>query len=159
MPQSTPDLCDQFPDIVRVLAPGFINYGGREAFAGPATTVKCFEDNSLVKQLAAQPGHGRVMVVDGGGSLRRALLGDMIAADAARNGWAGLIINGAVRDVDVLRSLDLGIRALGAVPLRTQKRGLGDVDVPVEVGGVMVEPGDVVFADASGIITLPDEAA
>jgi regulator of ribonuclease activity A len=155
MQQSTPDLCDEFPDIVHVLDPVFIGYGGREAFGGPAATVKCFEDNSKVKELAAQPGGGRVMVVDGGGSLRRALLGDLIAADAAKNGWAGFVIGGAVRDVDVLRTLDLGVKALGAVPVKTDKRGLGDVDLPVLVGGVTIRPGEMVFADATGIVVLP----
>ncbi|MDR1824807.1 MAG: ribonuclease E activity regulator RraA [Bifidobacteriaceae bacterium] len=159
MAQSTPDLCDEFPDIVRVMAPGFINYGGHEAFSGLATTVKCFEDNSLVKHLAGQPGEGRVMVVDGGGSLRQALLGDLIAGEAARNGWAGFVISGAVRDVEVLRTLPIGIRALGAVPVKTEKRGLGDMDVPVEVGGLVVEPGQTVIVDATGIAVMPAEWA
>jgi regulator of ribonuclease activity A len=152
---STPDLCDRYPETIRVLAAGFADFGGREAFGGPAVTVKCFEDNSKVKGLAATPGEGRVMVVDGGGSLRRALLGDMIAAQAQANGWSGLVIAGAVRDVEALRTLDLGVKALGAIPVRTEKRGLGDVDVPVEVGGVVVRPGDRVFADATGVVVLP----
>jgi regulator of ribonuclease activity A len=155
MAQSTPDLCDEFADVIRVMAPGFADFGGREAFEGPAFTVKCLEDNSMVKKFAGLPGDGRVMVVDGGGSLRRALLGDMIAADAAANGWAGFVIGGAVRDVEVLRTLDLGVKALGAIPLKTDKRGLGDTEVPVEVGGVVVNPGDRVVADATGIVVLP----
>jgi regulator of ribonuclease activity A len=155
MAQSTPDLCDEFADIVRVMAPGFINFGGREAFNGTAFTVKSFEDNSMVKQLAGTPGNGRVMVVDGGGSLRRAMLGDMIAAEAVTNGWAGFVIGGAVRDVEVLRTLDIGVRALGSIPVKTDKRGLGDIDLPVEVGGITVNPGDHVFADATGIVVLP----
>ncbi|MDR2565596.1 MAG: ribonuclease E activity regulator RraA [Bifidobacteriaceae bacterium] len=155
MQPSTPDLADQFPDAVHALAGAFFSFGGREAFGGPAQTVKCFEDNSKVKELAGTPGEGRVLVVDGGGSLRRALLGDLIAADAARNGWAGFVIAGAVRDVEVLRTLDLGVKALGSIPLKTDKRGLGDIGVPVEVGGVVIKPGDQVFADATGIVTLP----
>jgi regulator of ribonuclease activity A len=158
MAQSTPDLCDQFPDIIKVLNPGFRDYGGREAFAGPACTVKCFEDNSKVKELANIPGEGRVMVVDGGSSLRRALLGDMIAAAAAQNGWAGIVIDGAVRDVEVLRTLDLGVKALGSVPLRTEKRDLGDMEIPVVVGGVLIHPEEYVFADATGIVVLPPNA-
>jgi regulator of ribonuclease activity A len=138
-----------------VLNAGFISFGGREAFAGPAQTVKCFEDNSKVKELAATPGQGRVLVVDGGSSLRRALLGDLIAAAAAANGWAGFVIAGAVRDVEVLRTLDLGVKALGSIPLKTDKRGLGDVGLPVSIGGVTVHPGDQVFADATGIVVLP----
>jgi regulator of ribonuclease activity A len=148
-------LADQHPDTARVLKAGFISFGGREAFAGPAQTVKCFEDNSKVKELASTPGEGRVLVVDGGGSLRRALLGDMIAAAAAQNGWAGFVIDGAVRDVEVLRTLDLGVKALDSIPLKTDKRGLGDVGVRVEVGGVLVNPGDRVYADATGIVVLP----
>jgi regulator of ribonuclease activity A len=159
MSLSTPDLCDQFPDLVRVFDAGFVGFGGREAFFGRAATVKCFEDNSKVKALAATPGAGRVMVVDGGGSLRRALLGDLIAAEAAGNGWAGFVIAGAVRDVELLRALDLGVKALGAVPVKTDKRGLGDLGVPVLVGGVTVEPGDWVCADATGIVALPPDAA
>ncbi|MDR1634797.1 MAG: ribonuclease E activity regulator RraA [Bifidobacteriaceae bacterium] len=155
MPPSTPDLADQFPDAVQVLSAGFFSFGGREAFGGQAQTVKCFEDNSKVKELAATPGQGRVLVVDGGGSLRRALLGDLIAASAAANGWNGFVIGGAVRDVEVLRTLDLGVKALGCIPLKTDKRGLGDVGVPVEIGGVVVKPGDQVFADATGIVVLP----
>ncbi|MDR2253908.1 MAG: ribonuclease E activity regulator RraA [Bifidobacteriaceae bacterium] len=155
MSQSTPDICDEHPDEVRVLAPVFASFGGRESFSGPARTVKCFEDNSMVKALAASPGGGCVMVVDGGGSLRRALLGDMVAAEAQRNGWAGLVVDGAVRDVEALRALGLGIKALGAVPVKTEKRGIGDVDVPVVVGGVMIRPGDAVHADATGIVVLP----
>jgi regulator of ribonuclease activity A len=137
------------------MAAGFASFGGREAFGGAAVTVRCFEDNSKVKQLAAQPGEGRVIVVDGGGSLRRALLGDMIARQAADNGWAGFVIAGAVRDVEVLRTLEIGVKALGSIPLKTDKRGLGDVGVPVEVGGVVVNPGDMVHADATGIVVLP----
>jgi regulator of ribonuclease activity A len=152
---STPDLADQFPLTVRVLNPGFRDYGGREAFCGPAVTVKCFEDNSQVKRLAQTPGNGSVMVVDGGGSLRRALLGDLIAAEAAKNGWAGFVIDGAVRDVEILRRLGLGIKALGSNPLKTDKRGLGDVDLPVQVGGILIEPGARVFADPTGIVVLP----
>jgi regulator of ribonuclease activity A len=152
---STPDLADQHPDTIRVVGPGFVGFGGREAFGGPAQTVKCYEDNSKVKELAATPGRGRVMVVDGGGSLARALLGDMIAAAAVANGWAGFVIAGAVRDVEALRGLDLGVKALGAVPLRSEKRGLGEVGVPVVIGGALIKPGDRVFADATGIVVLP----
>jgi regulator of ribonuclease activity A len=157
MAESTPDLADAHPETVRALQAGWVSFGGREAFSGPARTVKCFEDNSKVKELAGQPGRGAVMVVDGGGSLRRALLGDLIAAQAADNGWVGFVIGGAVRDVEILRTLDLGVKALGSIPLKTDKRGIGDVDVPVEVGGVVVSPGQRVFADATGVVILPEE--
>jgi regulator of ribonuclease activity A len=158
MEQPTTDLADQHPDTIKVLSPGFITFGGREAFSGPARTVKCFEDNSKVKELAGQVGHGAVMVVDGGESLRKALLGDMIAAQAASNGWSGFVIGGAVRDVEVLRTLPLGVKALGSIPLKTDKRGIGEVDVPVLVGGVLIQPGERIFADATGIVVLPAAA-
>ncbi|MCL2803465.1 MAG: ribonuclease E activity regulator RraA [Micrococcales bacterium] len=155
MNQNTPDLCDEFPDIVKVMHVSFRNYGQRESFSGPARTVKCFEDNSKVKDLAAQSGDGCVIVVDGGASMRHALLGDMVAAQLSANGWAGLVIYGAVRDVEALREIDLGVKALGSVPLKTDKRDLGDIDVPVEIGGVRVMPGDHVFADATGVVVMP----
>ena len=117
MDWTTPDLCDTHPE-VQVAEPLFRGFGGRVAFHGAITTVRCHEDNSRVRELAGMPGQGRVMVVDGGGSLRRALLGDQIAANAARNGWAGFLIHGAVRDVEVLAQLDLGVQALAAHPMK-----------------------------------------
>lgn len=149
---STPDLCDDNPELVRVCEPMFANFGGREAFGGEIVTIKCHEDNSLVKENASKPGTGKVMVVDGGGSLRRALLGDMIAAEAVNNGWEGLIIYGCARDVDALAELDLGVQALAATPLKTEKRGIGDLNVPVTFGGVIFVPGEYVYADNNGVI-------
>ena len=149
---TTPDLCDDHPAQVRVLAPEFSTFGGREAFFGPAVTVRCHEDNSRVKDLAGTPGEGRVIVVDGGGSLGRALLGDIIAQTAADNGWAGFVIHGAVRDVEILRTIDLGVKALGSIPLKTDRKGLGDVGLTVTIAGVTVEPGDWVYADATGVV-------
>lgn len=149
---TTPDLCDEHADAVRVLPPIFTDYGAREAFCGPVVTVACFEDNSRVKELAQTPGRGRVLVVNGGGSLRRALLGDQIAQRAADNGWSGVVIHGAVRDVEILRTIDLGIRALGAVPLRSRRRGFGAVDATVTFERVPVRPGDHLYADATGIV-------
>jgi len=149
---STPDLCDDHPDDVRVLAPILRTFGGREAFFGRAVTVSCHEDNSRVKDLAGTPGEGRVIVVDGGGSVRKALLGDIIAQTAADNGWAGLVINGAVRDVEILRTIDLGVQAIAPVPLKTQKLGVGDVDVDVTFGGLTITPGEWVYADANGVV-------
>lgn len=148
----TPDLCDDFPNDVRVCEPMFTNFGGIESFGGKIVTVKCFEDNSLVKESASKPGEGQVMVVDGGGSLRKALLGDMIAEEAVKNGWAGLIIYGCVRDVDALMQMDLGVQALAAIPLKTEKRGIGDLNVPVTFGGVTFNPGEYVYADNNGVI-------
>lgn len=159
MPVCTPDLCDENPELVRVCEPMFCNFGGREAFGGKIVTIKCFEDNSLVKEHAAKPGEGQVMVVDGGGSLRKALLGDMIAEKAVANGWAGLIIYGCVRDVDALAELDLGVQALAAIPLKTEKRGIGDLNVPVTFGGVSFNPGEYVYADNNGVIVSARELA
>ena len=105
----TPDLCDAYPDLVQVLEPMFSNFGGRDSFGGQIVTIKCFEDNSLVKEQVELDGKGKVLVVDGGGSLRRALLGDMLAEKAAKNGWEGLVIYGCVRDVDVLIQTDVGV--------------------------------------------------
>jgi regulator of ribonuclease activity A len=149
---STPDLCDDHPDDVRVLAPILRTFGGREAFHGQAVTVLCHEDNSRVKDLAGTPGEGRVIVVDGGGSVRKALLGDVIAQTAADNGWSGLVINGAVRDVEILRTIDLGVQAIAPVPLKTQRLGAGDVAVDVTFGGLTITPGEWVYADANGVV-------
>lgn len=151
MPIVTPDICDDHPE-VQVVDPGFRNYGGVEAFGGPIVTVKCFEDNSLVKELVAKPGKGRVMVVDGGGSNRCALLGDMLAEKAADSGWAGLIIYGCVRDVDILAKTSLGVQALGSHPRKSNKRGVGEQDIPVTFAGVTFRAGDYVYADNNGIV-------
>ena len=149
---SVPDLCDDHPDDVRVLAPLFRNYGGIINFGGPVVTIKCFEDNSLVKAQGQVAGEGRVLVVDGGASSRRALLGDQIAAALAGNGWAGIIIFGYVRDVDALAATGLGIQAMGSIPVKTDKRGIGDLDVPVSFAGVTISPGEYVYADNNGIV-------
>lgn len=149
---STPDLCDDNPELVRVLEPMMANFGGRDSFGGEIVTIKCHEDNSLVKEQAGKPGHGKVLVVDGGGSLRKALLGDMIAENAVKNGWEGLIIYGCVRDVDALVALDLGVQALASIPLKTDKRGIGDLNVPVTFGGVTFNPGEYVYADNNGVV-------
>lgn len=153
---STCDLCDVHKGdesgAFRVLPPVFHHYGGKEAFSGPVATVKCFEDNSLVKAAIETPGQGRVLVVDGGGSLRRALVGGNVAATAAKNGWAGIVVYGAVRDVAELRETPMGLRALALMPLPTEKRGEGQSEVPVQVAGVWVRPGDWLYADADGIV-------
>ena len=153
---STCDLCDVHKGdesgAFRVLPPVFHHYGGKEAFSGPVATVKCFEDNSLVKAAIETPGQGRVLVVDGGGSLRRALVGGNVAATAAKNGWVGIVVYGAVRDVAELRETPMGLRALALMPLPTEKRGEGQSEVPVQVAGVWVRPGDWLYADADGIV-------
>ncbi len=151
---STPDLTDEHPE-ARAIELQFGNYGGVKQFGGPAVTIKCHEDNSLVKACVGEPGEGRVIVVDGGGSLRRALLGDMLAEQAAVNGWAGLVINGAIRDVDEIGNTPLGVQALGTTPLKTEKLGMGQRDVPIAFGGVRIAPGDHVYADNNGVIVSP----
>ena len=149
---STPDLCDANETDVSVIELPFRNLGGRRQFGGEVVTVKCFEDNSKVKELLATPGAGRVLFVDGGGSLRRALLGDLIAASAVKQGWSGVVVYGAVRDVDALAEMDLGVQALGTTPLKTERRGLGDANVPVRVAGVSIKSGDWLYADNNGVI-------
>lgn len=160
--QPTGDLCDvhkgDSSGAFRVLPPVFKAFGARAAFAGRVRTVKCFEDNTSVKALLEGPGDGQVLVVDGGGSLRRALVGGNIAAAAARNGWAGIVVDGCVRDVAELDATDIGIRALALMPLPTERRQAGLVDVAVQVQGVWVRPGDWLVADADGTVVLPPQA-
>ncbi|MFA0996475.1 MULTISPECIES: ribonuclease E activity regulator RraA [Pseudomonas syringae group] len=151
----TPDLCDAYPDLVQVAEPMFSNFGGRDSFGGQIVTLKCFEDNSLVKEQVELDGKGKVLVVDGGGSLRCALLGDMLAEKAAKNGWEGLVIYGCVRDVDMLAQTDLGVQALASYPKRSEKRGVGQLDLPVTFGGVTFRPGEYLYADNNGVIISP----
>lgn len=153
----TPDLCDKYPELVQVVEPMFNNYGGKESFGGEIVTVKCFEDNSIVKEQVANPGQGKVMIVDGGASMRAALLGDMLAEKAAENGWEGIIVYGCIRDVDVIMETDLGVQALSTHPMKTDKRGLGDLNVPVKFGGVTFKPGQYVYADNNGVIISPEK--
>lgn len=148
----TPDLCDENPELVRVVEPMFTNYGGKKAFCGEIVTVKCHEDNSVVKKQASEPGQGKVMVVDGGGSLRCALLGDLIAEKAVENGWEGLIIYGCIRDVDAIAELDLGVQALATIPIKSVRKDRGDLNIEIKLGGVTFKPGEYVYADNNGII-------
>lgn len=161
---STCDLCDAHkqasPEVFSVLPPVFRDFGARLVFAGPVSTVKCFEDNSLVKAAVDSCGTvdtpegrvGKVLVVDGAGSLRRALLGGNLGAAAARNGWAGVVVNGCVRDVAELALLEVGIRALACVPMPTEKHNQGLNNVPVQIQSVWVRPGDWLYADADGMV-------
>jgi len=160
---TTCDLCDAHKNSsdgsFRVLPPVFHSYGLRRKFAGPVVTIKCFEDNSLVKAALDTPGQGRVLVVDGGGSLRRALVGGNLAAAGARNGWAGIVVDGCVRDSTELAACDLGIRALALMPLPTEKRNEGQRDIAVQLQGVRVHPGDWLYADEDGIVIAAAPAA
>ncbi|MES2841532.1 MAG: ribonuclease E activity regulator RraA [Pseudomonadota bacterium] len=157
-PFATCDLCDAHKGDTsggfRVLPPVFRDFGAVRRFCGPVVTVKCFEDNSLVKAAVDSAGEGRVLVVDGGGSLRRALLGGNLGAAAARNGWAGVVIDGCVRDVAELATSQTGIRALASMPLPTEKRNEGQRDVAVQIQGEWVRPGDWLYADEDGIVVV-----
>lgn len=161
---ATCDLCDTFKNDssgdFRVLPPVFRDFGAVRKFCGPVVTVKCFEDNSLVKAAVDSVGYeetpagliAKVLVVDGGGSLRRALLGGNLGAAAAKNGWAGVVIDGCVRDVTELAAHQVGIRALASMPLPTEKRNEGQKDQAVQLQGVWVRPGDWLYADEDGVV-------
>lgn len=151
--RATTDVSDEHPE-ARIPEPLFASFGGVEAFAGAAATVQCFEDNTQVRAKLGEAGAGRVLVVDGGGSLRCALLGDNVARLAADNGWAGVIVFGCVRDSAELAAIPLGIQALATHPRRSDKRGEGRVDVAVDIAGARVAPGDYVHADGDGIVIL-----
>ena len=152
-----PELCDHFEDQVRVVEPMFANFGAKECFSGQIVTLKCYEDNSKVRELVAQDGTGKVLVVDGGGSLRCALLGDMLAEKAVSNGWQGIIIYGCIRDVNAIGEINLGVQALATHPMKTKKRGLGDINLEVQFGGVTFVPGQFVYADNNGILVAPHD--
>ena len=148
----TADLCDAHEDRVRVLAPMLRSYGGARAAGGPVRTLKMFEDNALVREMLAVPGQGAMLVIDGGGSLRRALLGDNLAELAVKNGWAGVVVYGCIRDSAAIGRLPLGVWALATHPMKTVKRGEGQRDVPVSFGGVTFAPGMFAYADEDGVI-------
>ncbi|MEU0236977.1 ribonuclease E activity regulator RraA [Nocardiopsis sp. NPDC006198] len=154
---STADLVDDHGDTLRSCSTQFRRYGGRTVFSGRIRTVKCHEDNGLVKQVLNTPGEGAVLVVDGGGSLRSALMGDMIAAAAVENAWAGVVILGAVRDTRALGGLDLGVKALGSNPRKSAKDGAGRLDVPVAFGDVVFVPGEWLYSDEDGIVVNATE--
>lgn len=148
----TADLVDDIGDDVRSCDTQFRQFGGRSQFAGAISTVRCFQDNALLKAVLSEPGDGRVLVIDGGGSLHTALVGDVIAELGRSNGWSGLIIHGAVRDASTLRTLDIGIKALGTNPRKSAKTGAGERDVVVSIGGTDFVPGDLAFSDDDGIV-------
>lgn len=152
MTPSTADLCDQFESELRICAPMFRSYGGRTSFGGRITTLKLFEDNGLVRKALEAQGDGRVLVVDGGGSMRRALVGDQIAALAVKNGWAGIVVYGCIRDSAAIGDMDIGLFALGTHPLKTVKRNEGQVDLSVAFGGIDFVPGHHLYADGDGVI-------
>ena len=149
---NTADLYDERGGELESVSVQFQSLGGHTHFSGPVRTIRCFEDNALVKTVLATPGNGSVLVVDGAGSLRTALMGDMIAASAVANGWAGVVINGAIRDREAIARLDLGVKALGSNPRKSAKAGAGEVDVDVKIGDVTIRTGAMIWCDPDGIL-------
>lgn len=150
---STADLWDERGDTLNSVALQFRNFGGHSQFSGPIRTVRCFQDNALLKSVLSSPGNGSVLVIDGKGSLNSALVGDIIAQLAVDNGWAGIIVHGAIRDSVAIARLPLGVKALGTNPAKSTKTGAGEMDVPVDVAGVTFRPGKSVWCDDDGIVT------
>ena len=148
---STPDLSDENPD-AQALAPILQNLGGKEVFWGKIETLKCPDDNSCVKELLNSDGDGKVLVVDADGISTVALLGDMIAEAGVRNNWSGIVINGYVRDIDILSKLDIGVQALGTMPVRSEKKNQGQVGIDISFGGLTFSSGDYVYADNNGLL-------
>ena len=155
----TADLCDEHSDSLKIAQPLFNDYGKVISFGGAISTVKCFEDNSLVRGQLEQPGNGRVLVVDGGGSTRCAMVGDILAQMGSDNGWSGIIVYGCIRDSGVIATIDLGVKAIGTLPLKSVKKGEGEVDVTVHFADVDFIPGQYAYADEDGIILSPKALA
>ncbi|WP_066804970.1 ribonuclease E activity regulator RraA [Moraxella oblonga] len=159
----TCDLLDDNEDKVIYVLPPIIDgqawrqYGGVSTFGGQAVTVKCFEDNSRVKELLATDGTGKILVVDGGASMRCALMGDMIAKSAVENGWVGVIISGCVRDVDEIAKMTLGVLALASIPKKSVRKGVGETGLPISIGGVTICDGDFVYVDNNGVIVSKEK--
>lgn len=152
----TTDLCDAHEDKVRVVEPMFASFGGHPAFHGRIATLKLFEDNSLVRKALESSGDGRVLVIDGGGSLRRALVGDQLAAQAVKNGWTGIVVYGCIRDSRAISEMDIGVLAIATHPMKTLKKSTGETDIPVTFGGVTFIPGEWLYADEDGVIVSTD---
>ena len=156
MEYNTSELCDLFADSVDLVDPIFGSFGGRYSFGGEITTIKCFEDRGLVDRVLAQPGAGKVLLIDGGGSSRRALFDASSAQIAIDNDWEGVVIYGSVREVDSLAELDIGVLAVAAIPVNAECESIGEVDVPVNFGGVTFLPEDHLYADSTGVILSPE---
>ncbi len=155
----TADLFDQYGESmagIRILLPVFRDYGGVTAFSGPVVTIKTYEDNSLVREAVFSEGNGAVLVVDGGESLRYALMGDQLAQGAYDNGWVGVVIAGCVRDASVLRDIPVGVKAMATTPRKSLKRGQGMKNVPIEIAGALIKPGEWLYADEDGILVAPE---
>jgi len=156
MQYNTSELCDFYADLIDVIDPVFCNYGGRSSFAGKVVTLKCFENLGLINEMINIDGTGKVLVIDGGGSTRRALIDVNIAKCAANNGWEGIICYGSVRDVDALERVDIGIQALAAIPVGASDQSIGDTDIAINFAGVTLLPDDHIYADNTGIILSPE---
>ena len=156
MEYNTSELCDLFADSVDVVDPIFASFGGRYSFGGEITTIKCFEDRGLIDRVLAQPGAGKVLLIDGGGSSRRALFDASSAQVAIDNDWEGVVIYGSVREVDSLAELDIGVLAVAAIPVNAECESSGEVDLPVNFGGVTFLPEDHLYADSTGVILSPE---
>jgi regulator of ribonuclease activity A len=156
MEYNTSALCDMYIDQVDVVEPMFSNFGGRTSFAGQITTIKCFEDNGLIREVLEQDGVGRILLIDGGGSLRRALLDAELATLAEENEWEGIVVYGCVREIDDLEETNLGIQAIASIPVGAANQGVGEADIPVNFGGVTFLPDDYLYADSTGIIISPE---
>jgi regulator of ribonuclease activity A len=159
---ATADLCDMHEDALRsgalrVVAPMFRAFGARKSFFGPVATLKVFEDNTFVRRALEEPGLGRVLVIDGGGSLRRALVGDQLAMLGVRNGWSGIVVNGCIRDSAAIEAMDIGVLALAPHPRKTDKKNVGEADLAVTFGGVTFHPGEWLYADADGVLVSATE--
>lgn len=156
MEYNTSQLCDTYADLIDVLEPMFSNYGGRSSFGGKVVTIKCFENMGLIMQMVESDGLGRVLVIDGGGSTRRALIDNYIADVAQKNGWEGIVCYGSVRDVDALEEIDIGIQGLLSIPVGASDDGAGESDLAINFGGVTFLPDDHIYADNTGIILSPE---
>lgn len=156
MNYNTSELCDLFADNVDVVEPIFVSYGGRLSFGGEITTIKCYEDRGLIDRVLAEPGAGKVLLIDGGGSTRRAILDYQSAQLALENDWEAIVCFGSVRDVDSLADLDIGILAVASIPVNANSEETGDIDIPVNFGGVTFLPEDHIYADSTGVILSPE---
>jgi regulator of ribonuclease activity A len=164
MVAATCDICDANEDklaagTLSVLPPVFLHFGKKAAFSGPAATLKVFEDNALVRSALEQPGNGQVLVIDGGASLRCALVGGNLGMLAEKNGWAGIVVNGCIRDSEEINACQIGVRALATHPQKSIKKGTGDSNIRVSVAGVAVNPGDWIYADADGVLVSTQQLA
>ncbi|OEF22614.1 putative 4-hydroxy-4-methyl-2-oxoglutarate aldolase [Vibrio rumoiensis] len=152
-----PELCDHFEGKVAFLAVPFSNYGQKVSFYGEVVTLRCYHDNSLVRETLNQNGAGKVLLIDGNGSIEKALLGDQLAILAEQNGWQGVIVYGAVRDAYTLSTVNLGIKALATNPFKTEKRGVGEAQVSLNIGGISIHPGDFIYSDWNGVLVSNEE--